>query len=42
MSRARLEMDMDDTYKLADSFGLLDEVKPQRWETSQRHGSRLM
>ena len=30
-------MGMGETYKLADSFGLLDSVKPQRWETSERH-----
>ena len=32
----RLEMGMAKMYELANFFGLLDEVKPQRWETSQR------
>ncbi|CAE7375079.1 GPR125 [Symbiodinium natans] len=35
-SLARLQADMTDMYRLADSFGLLDEVKPRTWETSRR------
>ncbi|CAE7501557.1 Igfals [Symbiodinium natans] len=35
-SLSRLESGLDEMYKLANSFGLLDEAKPAQWETSQR------